>query len=185
MEPVFMVLGQSSAVAACLAIDKKIAVQQVNVKEIQSILRRNPLADGSTAEVLVDNEAGHITGDWKTEKFGGYGPTYLTDTTRSATAKSVQFAPEILKAGAYQVYTYFPKVKNPSAKTYVTVYDGEKATEKVINQADLRVEGQTSGEWLSLGQYNLSKEKKPYVEISNKNADGTTVADAVLFVPVK
>ena len=185
MEPVFMVLGQSSAVAACLAIDKKIAVQQVNVKEIQGILQSNPLADGSTAETLVDNEASHIIGDWKTEKFGGYGPTYLTDTTKAGSAKSVQFVPEILKAGAYQVYAYFPKVKNPSAKTYVTVYDGERTAERVINQADLRVEGQTSGEWLSLGQYNLSKEKKPYVEISNKNADGTTVADAVLFVPVK
>jgi hypothetical protein len=185
MEPVFMVLGESSAVAACQAIDKKIAVQQVNVKEVQSMLRSNPLADGSTPEVLVDNEGGHLTGDWKTEKFGGYGPTYLTDTSKAGTAKSVQFAPEILKTGAYQVYTYFPKIKNASTKTYITIYDGEKTTEKIINQSDLRVEGQTSGEWLSLGLYNLSPQKKAYVEISNKNADGVIVADAVLFVPVQ
>jgi hypothetical protein len=185
MEPVFMVLGESSAVAACQAIDKKIAVQQVNVKEVQSMLRSNPLADGSTPEVLVDNEGGHLTGDWKTEKFGGYGPTYLTDTSKAGTAKSVQFAPEILKTGAYKVYTYFPKVKNASTKTYITIYDGEKTTEKIINQSDLRVEGQTSGEWLSLGLYNLSPQKKAYVKISNKNADGVIVADAVLFVPVQ
>jgi hypothetical protein len=185
MEPVFMVLGQSSAIAACQAIDKKIAVQQVNVKEVQSILKRDPLADGSTAEVLVDNEDSHITGDWKTEKFGGYGPTYLTDTSKAGTPKSVQFIPQILKNGAYQVYAYFPKVKDPSAKTYITIHDGEKVTEKIISQSDLRVEGQTSGEWLSLGQYNLSQDKKAYVEISNKSADGVIVADAVLFVPVR
>jgi hypothetical protein len=185
MEPVFMVLGQSSAVAACQAIDKKIAVQQVSVKEIQGILKNNPLADESTPEVLVDNEDSQITGDWKIEKSGGYGPTYLIDDSKGETAKSVKFIPQILKNGAYQVYAYFPKVKDPSSKTYITIHDGEKTTEKVINQADLRVEGQTSGEWLSLGLYNLSQEKKAYVEISNKNADGVIVADAVLFVPVR
>ncbi|MFS2185362.1 FAD-dependent oxidoreductase [Mucilaginibacter sp. Mucisp84] len=185
MEPVFMVLGQSSAVAACQTIDKKIAVQQVNVKEVQSLLRTDPLADGSMPEVLVDNEDSHITGDWKIEKSGGYGPTYLTDDSKAETAKSVRFIPEKLKKGAYRVYTYFPKVMNPAAKTYITIYDGEKATEKIINQSDLQVEGQTSGEWLPLGLYNFSEEKKAYVEISNKNADGVIVADAVLFVPVR
>ncbi|SCW44810.1 FAD-dependent oxidoreductase [Mucilaginibacter sp. NFR10] len=185
MEPVFMVLGQSSAVAACQAIDKRIAVQQVNVKEVQSLLRTDPLADGSMPEVLVDNEDSHITGGWKIEKSGGYGPTYLTDDTKAETAKSVRFIPEKLKKGAYHVYTYFPKVMNPAAKTYITIYDGEKAIEKIINQSDLQVEGQTSGEWLPLGLYNFSGEKKAYVEISNKNADGVIVADAVLFVPVR
>ncbi|WPV01437.1 FAD-dependent oxidoreductase [Mucilaginibacter sp. cycad4] len=185
MEPVFMVLGQSSAVAACQAIDKKMAIQEVDVKEVQSLLRRDPLADGSTPEVLVDNEDSHITGDWKTEKSGGYGPTYLTDGSKAETAKSVLFIPENLKKGAYHVYTYFPKVMNPATKTYITIYDGEKATEKIINQSDLQVEGQTSGEWLPLGLYNFSEEKKGYVEISNKSADGVIVADAVLFVPVR
>ncbi|NVM63252.1 hypothetical protein FHW88_001528 [Mucilaginibacter sp. SG538B] len=185
MEPVFMVLGQSSAVAACQAIDKRIAVQQVNVKEVQSLLRADPLADGSIPEVLVDNEDSHITGDWKTEKSGGYGPTYLADDSKAETAKSVRFIPEKLKKGAYHVYTYFPKVMNPATKTYIAIYDGDKATEKIINQSDLQVEGQTSGEWLPLGLYNFSGEKKAYVEIFNKNADGVIVADAVLFVPVR
>src|SRR5690606_36837178 len=56
MEPVFMVLDQSSAVAACLAIDEELPVQEVNVKTLQKILKENPLADGSTAEILVDND---------------------------------------------------------------------------------------------------------------------------------
>jgi hypothetical protein len=45
MEPVFMVLGQSSAVAASLAIDKNIAVQEVNVVEIKDMLKKNPYMD--------------------------------------------------------------------------------------------------------------------------------------------
>jgi hypothetical protein len=42
MEPVFMVLGQSAATAAAMAIDGNIAVQQVNYGE----LRKRLLADG-------------------------------------------------------------------------------------------------------------------------------------------
>lgn len=41
MEPVFMVLGQSAATAACLAIDGKIAVQQLHYK----ILREKLISD--------------------------------------------------------------------------------------------------------------------------------------------
>ncbi|MGF7037612.1 FAD-dependent oxidoreductase [Mucilaginibacter lappiensis] len=187
MEPVFMVLGQSAAVAACQAIDKKIPVQQVNVTAVQHILKSNPLADNSTPELLVDNGDANVqvTGNWKTEKNGGYGPSFLVDTSKASTINSVQFTPEVVKGGTYQVYSYFPKVKNASAKTIFTIYDGQKATEKVINQADIQVQGQTSGEWISLGSYNLSRGKKTYVQVSNKNADGAIIADAVLFVPVK
>jgi len=38
MEPVFMVLGQSAATAACMAIDSKTAVQDINVKTLQTLL---------------------------------------------------------------------------------------------------------------------------------------------------
>jgi len=188
MEPVFMVLGQSAAVAACQAIDNKITVQQVNVAAVQRILKADPLADKSTPELLVDNgDTGNvqITGDWKTEKHGGYGPSFLLDTSKAASAASVRFTPAVIKDGSYQVYSYFPKVKNAAAKTVMVVYDGQKATKKVINQSDIQVQGQTSGEWVSLGEYRLSRGNKAYVEVSNKNSDGAIIADAVLFIPVK
>ena len=38
MEPVFMILGQSAATAACMAIDEKIAVQDVNYKRLKTRL---------------------------------------------------------------------------------------------------------------------------------------------------
>jgi hypothetical protein len=46
MEPVFMILGQSAATAAVMAIDSKIAVQDVPYEE----LRRRLLADGQVLE---------------------------------------------------------------------------------------------------------------------------------------
>ncbi|NQU85144.1 MAG: FAD-dependent oxidoreductase, partial [Mariniphaga sp.] len=40
MEPVFMILGQSAAVAACLAIDDKIAVQDVEYEKLKTELHK-------------------------------------------------------------------------------------------------------------------------------------------------
>ncbi len=43
MEPVFMVLGQSAAVAAALAIDTKKSVQEVDVKKITNASKKTIL----------------------------------------------------------------------------------------------------------------------------------------------
>ncbi|WP_405517267.1 FAD-dependent oxidoreductase [Spirosoma sp. KNUC1025] len=40
MEPVFMVLGQSTAQAACLAIDDKKAVQDIDIRKLQKLIKR-------------------------------------------------------------------------------------------------------------------------------------------------
>jgi hypothetical protein len=39
MEPVFMVLGQSAATAACQSLDAQVPVQQVDVAALQERLR--------------------------------------------------------------------------------------------------------------------------------------------------
>jgi hypothetical protein len=38
MEPVFMVLGQSAAIAASIAIDKNVPVQQLEYSNLQTVL---------------------------------------------------------------------------------------------------------------------------------------------------
>ena len=55
MEPVFMVLGQSAAVASALAIDDNTDVQTIDVTKLGKILKENPYLDGSTPEILVDD----------------------------------------------------------------------------------------------------------------------------------
>lgn len=189
MEPVFMVLGQSSAVAAAVAIDSKTSVQEVNVKKVQEILNTNPLANNSTPEILVDNENKESvtwTGEWRKEKIKGcYGLSMLIDDSKGSITKSVKFSPMISESRNYKVYVYFPKVQNLSNKIVIGLYEGTKRKEIVINTNEIVVEGQTSGEWVALGTYRFPKGNQGYVEIYNKISDGVTVADAVLFVPAK
>lgn len=188
MEPVFMVLAQSAAVAACMAIDNSQSVQEVDVVALQRELKENPLADGSTAEILVDNDDERgvtLKGDWESQPRGGYGPSFLVDTSKGAGEKSVRFTPEVKEAGQYDVYVYFSRTPNATSQTRVQVSDGKATQEITVKEDDIRVEGQTSGEWVHLGQYALDPNQETYVEITNRGADGVVVADAVLWVPVR
>ncbi|WP_346320129.1 FAD-dependent oxidoreductase [Chitinophaga sp. YIM B06452] len=187
MEPVFMVLAQSSATAAVAAIDNKTSVQDIDVAKLQRELAARPLASNHTAEILVDNDdAAHVEkkGDWKQEKKGAYGPSFF-EAAKGSQQSSVRFTPDVLKAGTYKVYTYVPKVPGLSSSTQITVFDGKKEKKVPYTAASVRVQGQTSGEWVELGSHTLPKGNKAYVEISNTGADGVIVADAVLFIPVE
>ena len=44
--------------------------------------------------------------------------------------------------------------------------------------------GQTSGEWIFLGDYILPKGDKASVTLTAKNANGVVIADALLFEPL-
>ncbi|MBE9660437.1 FAD-dependent oxidoreductase [Mucilaginibacter myungsuensis] len=185
MEPVFMVLAQSSAVAACQAIDAKAGVQQIDVKKLMDELKDNPLVDHSTPEILVDNDDADditTTGNWKRERNGGYGPSYLVDTTKAAVAANIKFSPEVKTAGVYQVYIYCPKVGKATNETEVQLFDGSAIVTKSINKGDIQIVGQTSGEWVNIGDMQLPAGKSAYVQLTNEGADGIVVADAVLFV---
>jgi hypothetical protein len=186
MEPVFMVLAQSAAVAAVTAIDKRTTVQMVNVKLIQQKLKVDPLADGSTSEVLVDNDdkaSVILTGDWTPVKApGGYAQGYVADTLFNQKISTARFSPVIAKPGDYNVYVYCPLTSNGTSKLSLTVFDS-KMKKDVIISPPLKVEGQTSGEWVSAGKFHFAAGRSNYVLITTSGADGIVIADAVLFVP--
>jgi hypothetical protein len=185
MEPVFMELGQSAAIAAGLAIDRHLAIQDVDAARIRWVLKTDPLADGSTPEIIVDNDdSAHVAvkGDWVRQRQDSYGFSRLADTTVDGRPGTVRFAVDLVKAGKYDLYLFVPKLKKLS--TYTTVFVNGK--ELRVRTGGLLVEGQTSGQWVSAGKVDLDTPgKNNYVEISNKGADGTIIADAVLLTPLR
>ncbi len=188
MEPVFMVLSQSAAMAAIMAIDEHTSVQQVKVDKLKQALLLHPLADNSTVEIQVDNDDSKqvsLTGSWNRVTKGCYGPSMFTTDARDGQLKTVRFTPEVLKSGLYNIYAYMPKVDSLAASMTMVCFDGKQRHNITIDQSAIRVEGQTSGEWVSLGRFSLQQGKSNYVDVSTKGANGLVVADAVLFVPGK
>ena len=188
MEPVFMVLGQAAAVAASMAIDANVAVQEIDVAALQEELRRNPRADGATPELLVDDAAPDrvsVTGRWERQKPSGtYGLSVLR--AEGGDGGSVRFTPEVETAGRYRVYLYWPAAEGLASNAPLAIRHAGGVAERRL---DLRrdTEGVQHGivSWQALGEYAFQPGTEGWVEIGTRGADGAVLADAVLLVPVR
>ena len=96
----------------------------------------------------------------------------------SRTQKSDNFQRNFL------ILLYQIRIEGASSQVMTTIHSGKKAKEVILKPNEIKVEGQTSGEWISAGKHTLQKVRGPSVEISTKRADGIVIADAVLFIPL-
>lgn len=196
MEPVFMVLGQSAAVAASIAIDEELFVQEVPVTRIQEILKSNPRLDGSTPEIMIDNtDTAHVTysGSWQVQKGHWNSKSngadhLLIDKTEKDTSR-VRFTPEIKKAGFYNVWYYCPGLYREEDKSYVPyeqIPDRVPATIRHANgEASISIGyNDYVRKWVRLGQFEFGEGDSAWLEIVADTLVGQAGADAVLWVPM-
>jgi hypothetical protein len=194
MEPVYMILGQASGVAAVLAVDGKSAVQDVVVSRLQDKLRTqkavlSPLglerkvrgiAPETLPGVVVDDAQAVKKGRWlpstAIEPFVGTG--YLHDNHAGQGEASIRFVPYLPREGRYEVRLFYPGHANRATNALVIVHaaGGEKALR--INQKQRPMGGA-----VILGVFHFKAGQNGWVEIRDDGADGFVVADAVQFLP--
>jgi hypothetical protein len=188
MEPVFMVLGQTAAVAAVLAIQNAVPVQALKVQAVQQILTSNPLLDGSKAEILVDdaqNSQIETFGNWQKElnKKGCYGSSLLVaKPSNDAESKVVFRSPNELN-GKFRLYFYLPNLESNSTIFNWDIQQGSKKS-----SIQVKLDGSKStlkGEWISLGDFDFKNKGKAEAILYAKGANGIVPADAILWVPVQ
>ncbi|MGH7528815.1 MAG: FAD-dependent oxidoreductase, partial [Gemmatimonadales bacterium] len=192
MEPVYMVLGQVSGVAASLAIDRGTIVQDVDVTALQRELRANPLADGSPPEVLVDDgdqQRLRVTGQWtRTSPEGKFGRTALRHDGGQGASGEVRFVPAIAHEGRYHVYLYWPRSETLSTRVPVIIRHAAGSDTVVINmrEPDEIHGGLQHGivSWVGLGEYRFRAGADAYVAV-RAGGTGPVYADAALLVPVR
>ncbi len=189
MEPVFMVMGQSAATAAVMAIDSKVSVQDIDVAKLQKILTEDPILDKKPLEILVDNEdKDHviINGNWKQAK-GGYGRSVLISKA-SEKENTVKFSPSLKQSGKYTVYAYIPEVnKKFPGELNFNIFNGKTNKSLTLTSSDIKVLGnnnESNGEWVNLGTYNFNAGRQVFVEVLDKHGKGKVIADAIIFKPI-
>jgi len=187
MEPIFMVLAQVAGVAAGVAIDNNTTVQNVNYQKINSIIKNNPLLNGQKPEQVIDNQSKDIAvkGNWATKKGNAYGPDLLYLDSHGKSTAAVRFYPEKSTNGTFKLYSYYTALPAGADTISIKIFDGRKLHLQTLIKSDIKVQGQTSGEWVFLGAFVLSEKNRPYVEIGNNGSPGAITADAVLFKPSK
>jgi len=198
MEPVFMVLGQSAATAACLAIDSKVAVQQVDY----AVLRTRMLEDQQVLEwtgpkraaaatgvdpktlpgIVIDNLDAKFTGEWSSSaSVGGFvGADYLHDGDSGKGERTATFSTKLPKPGVYEVRVAYTANPNRATNVPVTIQRQSEIKQVTINQ---RLPAKRNG-FHEVGHWTCQADDSITVTISNAGTDGHVIVDAVQFIMV-
>ena len=190
MEPVFMILGQSAATAAALAIDEDLAVQALPYDRLREKLLEDgqclgkpsaaPLEVKSLKGIVVDDTEAVARGTWiesaSIPPFVGAG--YRHDGDAAKGSCSLTFSGEVPESGPYEVRLAYSSSDNRATRVPVIVRD--RSGEHVV-RVNQRRRPDIDGAWISLGRFEFDKHAQ--VVIGNSATDGHVIADAVQFLP--
>lgn len=198
MEPVYMILGQASGVAAALAVKEMTAVQAVPIGQLRAKLKEQKgvvapddvpsrragagsLDQKKLGGIVVDDSQATKTGAWVAgSSISPYvGDGYLHDNNAEKGKLRIRFTPKLPTTGSYQVRLYYSA--NPNRATNVPVVIHHAAGEKIvrINQRQAPTELHS----VLLGLFEFAAGSTGWVEIRTDGTDGYVIADAVQFVP--
>ncbi len=189
MEPVFMILGQTSATAAVMAIDAGTDVQSVDypalrkrLLEAGQILESPPnaarvaaLEPAKLEGIVMDDEQAAKSGKWTESRASApyMGAGYLHDGNAHDGKASASFRVAIPSPGAYRVRVLYPVNANRATNATVKIEAEAAPVTAHINQRQ-------EPAWL--GPYRASKSL--VVTVSNPDTDGYVVVDGVQVVAV-
>jgi len=191
MEPVFMMSSHAAGVAAALAIDDNVAVQQLNYAKLSAQLR----ADGqllvwsnavsSTNGIILDQGGpgtanSGISGWTAGANAGGWNGDYWHDQSTGKGTKWVRYTPALPTNGTYEIYAWWVESSNRATNTPYDIIHAAGTNRVLVNQ---RV---ASGGWFKLFTTNFNAGTSGMVIIRNDNttAGQYCIADGVRFLGV-
>ncbi|MCC7418883.1 MAG: FAD-dependent oxidoreductase [Planctomycetaceae bacterium] len=192
MEPVFMVLGQSSGAAAHLAIKASGDLQDVDQKQLGELLQNEgqilrwtaPAVIGLDPKKLpglvVDDAQAEKKGEWLSSASvaGFVGPAYLHDNNESKGQKSATFRVKIAKTAEYDIRLSWTPNANRATNVPVTVRTSMQDQTFKINQR----EKPKDGAFQSLAKMSAEAGTEVVVTIETRGTDGHVIVDAVQLI---
>lgn len=199
MEPVFMILGQSAATAASLAVEGDTDVQQVEYPRLAERL----LADGQVLEartggrgpklgldpaefrgLVIDDPQAAKTGLWmsSTSVRGYLGVGYLHDHDERNGSSSARFETAAPGDGPHEIRISYTAHSNRASNVPVTV---EAGGQTISIRIDQRENPPIEGVWITVATVELAAGESVVVTITNEATDGYVIVDAVQLVPAE
>jgi len=199
MEPVFMVMGQSSATAAVIAIDSGKDLQQIDLAKLKEKL----LADGQMLDfesppvpehvsltkeklggIVVDDSEAELTGftseGHTTPGYVGAGYRHDGDTAKGE--QKARFIPDLPAEGQYRVAITYTALANRADNVPVIIHHADGEATVIVNQKKKAPEKDVL---LPLGTYRFEKGKTGWLEIRNEGTKGHVIIDAAQWMPAK
>ena len=194
MEPVFMILGQSAATAAVLALNDGVTVQKLPYAKLRGqLLKDSQILEYSGPKTsrgvdpkslkgtVLDDSQARLTGAWTesgaAKSFIGDG--YSHDANARDGKASALFEAKLPKAGKYRVMLASTPNNNRASNAPVEIHHAGGVRRLKL---DLRTPKPADGVfWLDLGAYDFGTEAS--VTITNAGTDGYVVIDGIRWLP--
>lgn len=189
MEPVFMVLGQSAATAASLAIDGNIAVQDIPYPKLREQLLTDKQVLEAPAELsqgdidphqleglVIDSQFAKLSPAWKGSRAHKprLGPSYFDDLDARDGKAMARFIVKVDKPGRYRVKLLFPPHATRATNVPVEIAGGGKTDHATVNE-------RKAADWF--GTYDLPVEFT--VTITNRGTNGGVAVDGLQVAPAQ
>lgn len=199
MEPVFMILGQSAATAAVMAMDDQTSVQDVPYSQLQArLLKDGQVLEASISQqtkgrgadprkmdgIVLDDMDAKTKGNWiyssSSAKFVGRG--YRHDGNARDGKFTARYEAKLPADGRYEVRLGYTAHGNRATNVRVHVLHADGVELSLVNQ---RSKPTIDGLFVSLGTFRFETGKPAVIEISNLDANGYVILDSVQWVEVK
>ena len=196
MEPVFMILGQSAATAAVMAIEGGTAVQDVDYDQLKTRLIKagqvlsydGPVGGGSGlmpkdfSGKVLDNTIAKLEGQWQSSHANSpyFLDGYLHDGDSHKGQCSASFETE-LDAGTYEVQLSYAPNNNRASNVPVRITHADGTESVVVNQ---KRKPNLDKAFVSLGRFRFGPGHPARVVVRNDGTDGHVIVDAVRLVEV-
>jgi hypothetical protein len=194
MEPVFLILGQSTGAAASLAIDGATSVQDVPYSKLRDVLLKanqvleytGParsdvifIAPKSIPGIVVDDAEAVFVGEW--ERGASVSPIvgemYFHDGDADKGKKTASFRPNLPEAGRYEVSLHWSAFPNRAPAVPVTITHPGGTTRVTIDQ-------RSKGGWFTIYTGAFDAGRGGSVMVSNEGTKGHVIVDAARWLPV-
>ncbi len=199
MEPVFMVLGQSAATAASIAIDEKTSVQRVDYAKLSTkLLADKQMLDFESppapAQIRLSKEqlGGFVVDEQEAQRTGFealgqtvspfVGAGYAHDGNEKKGEQSAKFTPNLPATGRYEVLVAYTAHGNRATNVPVTVRFAGGEKKIIVNQ---QKKPPVRDVFFSLGVFEFAAGREGFVEISNSGTDGHVIVDAVQWLAME
>lgn len=193
MEPVFMILGQSAATAAAMAIDGKLSVQKVPYQQ----LRERLLKDGQILQyvspkdlrsvdpkklqgIILDDTAAKLTGHWvhSSAAKSFLSNDYIHDGNAKDGKCIARFETKLPKAGKYRVMLAAAPSGNRATNAPFEIQHKKGITKLKVNLKEPKPADGLF--WLNLGSYEFDTDA--VVLVTNEGTDGYVVIDGMRLI---
>lgn len=192
MEPVFMILGQSAATAAVLAIDDNLDLQDLPYPKLrEQMLKDQQVLDlpAQTAAkpliskeklpgIVLDNADAKLTGVWShSSSTGKYvGIDYVHDGDMEKGTKQAVFTASVKEAGTYSIRLSYSA--NPNRATDVVV-QAKSSSATVVKKVNQQEAPPIDGLFIEIGSMTLKASEKVEVSVDTAGTDGHVIIDAI------